>query len=185
MRKEFKPDAWLYPMPVLMIGSYDEKGEANLMNAAWGGISNDTQISICISDYHKTTKNILTSKAFTVSVGTADAVEGCDYVGIASGNVVKGKTEKAGFTAVRSGKVNAPLFSELPFTLECELVAYYPDEPRLVGEIVGISVDDSILTDGKVDIRKLKPITFDPVNNKYLSIGEEVAEAFSIGKKLI
>jgi flavin reductase (DIM6/NTAB) family NADH-FMN oxidoreductase RutF len=185
MRKEFKPDAWLYPMPVLMIGSYDEEGNANLMNAAWGGISNDTQISICISDYHKTTKNILASKAFTVSVGTADTVARCDYVGIASGNVVKDKVEKAGFTPFRSGKVNAPLFRELPFTLECELVAYYEDEPRLVGEIVGISVDEEILSDGKVDAVKLKPISFDPVNNRYLLLGEFVADAFIIGKKLI
>ncbi|MBQ6654855.1 MAG: flavin reductase family protein [Erysipelotrichaceae bacterium] len=185
MRKEFKPEAWLYPMPVLIIGSYDVEGNANLMNAAWGGISNDTQISICISNYHKTTKNILERKAFTVSVGTADTVAGCDYVGMASGNAVEDKTERAGFTPVRSEKVNAPLFRELPFTLECELVAYYEDEPRLVGEIVGISIDESVLTDGKVDVKKLKPISFDAVNNRYLILGESVAEAFSVGKKLI
>ena len=185
MRKEFKPDAWLYPMPVLMIGSYDEEGNANLMNAAWGGISNDTQISICISAYHKTTRNILTSKAFTVSVGTVDTVAGCDYAGIASGNVVKDKVSKAGFTPIRSDKVNAPLFKELSFALECRLIAYHEDEPRLVGEIVGLSIDEKILTDGKVDVAKLKPISFDAVNNRYLAMGETVGEAFGIGKKLI
>lgn len=185
MRKEFKPDAHLYPMPVLIIGTYDEDGNANLMNAAWGGISNDTQISICISSYHKTTANILKNKAFTVSVGTADTVAGCDYVGIASGNVVKNKADVAGFNPERSGKINAPLFRELPFALECLLVEYIAEEPRLVGEIVGISVDESVLTDGKVDVEKLRPISFDPVNNKYRLIGEAVADAFSIGTEKV
>ena len=125
MRKDLGANAQLYPMPVLIIGSFDEDGNPDLMNAAWGGISNDTQISICISDYHKTTKNILKRKAFTVSVGTADTVAGCDYVGIVSGNVVKDKVARAGFTAFKSSHVDAPLIKELPFTLECELVDYF------------------------------------------------------------
>ena len=185
MRKDMGANAQLYPMPVLIIGSYDEDGNPDLMNAAWGGISNDTQISICISDYHKTTKNILKRKAFTVSVGTADTVAGCDYVGIVSGNVVKDKVARAGFTAFKSNHVDAPLIKELPFTLECELVDYIAEEPRLIGEIVNISVDESILKGEGIDIKKLKPIAFDPVNNKYLLLTEEIADAFSVGKQLI
>lgn len=86
MRKNFGAKAYLYPMPVLIIGSYDENGTPDAMNAAWAGISEETEISICISAEHKTTKNIIARGAFTVSIADAENVVACDYVGIVSGN---------------------------------------------------------------------------------------------------
>lgn len=171
-------------MPVLIVAAYDEQGKANAMNAAWGGIFTDETIGVCLSEGHKTTKNILATKAFTVSMATADTVVACDYVGIVSGNKEPDKFAKAGFTAVRSEVVNAPIIQELPMTLECELVSYDEESNHLVGRIVNVSADERILTDGKIDYRKLRPITYDPIHHHYIALGEVVGNAFAEGKKL-
>ena len=184
MRKNFGKKSWLYPMPVLIIAAYDEGGVPNVMNAAWGGIFTDDHIGNCLSEGHKTTKNIRATGAFTVSMATAGQLTACDYVGIVSGNKEPGKFAKAGFTAERSEFVNAPVIKELPMTLECELVSYDDESNHLVGRIVNVSADESILTDGKIDVAKLRPVTYDPVNNKYIELGAKVGNAFSEGKKL-
>ena len=184
MRKDFGAKPWLYPMPVLIIGTYDENGVPNAMNAAWGGMFTDEHIGICISEGHKTTKNILSTKAFTVSMATVEQLAACDYVGIVSGNREPEKFAKAGFTAQRSETVNAPIIEQLPMTLECEMLSYDKESNQLVGRIVNVSADESILTDGKIDYRKLRPITYDPINHHYIALGEVVGNAFADGKKL-
>lgn len=184
MRKNFGSKSWLYPMPVLIIAAYDESGTANAMNAAWGGMFTDEHIGICLTKGHKTTKNILATGAFTVSMATAEQVVACDYVGIVSGNSVSDKMAKAGFTVERSEVVNAPIIRELPMTLECEMVSYDEESCHLVGRIVNVSADERILTDGKIDYAKLRPITYDPINHHYIELGAKVGDAFSDGKKL-
>ena len=184
MRKNLGAKAILYPMPVLIIGSFDENGTPDAMNAAWGGISEETQISICVSDTHKTAANIIARKAFTVSIADAENVVAADYVGIVSGNKEPDKIKKAGWTAVKSEKVDAPLFNELPLALECKLISYDEESCRLVGEIINVCADERILTDGKVDLSKFSPITYDTVNHDYLTLGEKVGNAFSDGMKL-
>ena len=182
MRKNFGPKPACYPMPVYIIGTYGADGTPNAMNAAWGGISEENQITICISAGHKTTANILSRKAFTVSMATADYVTACDYVGIVSGNKVPDKFARAGFHASKSEFVDAPLIEELPMAVECKLISYNPETCCLIGEIVNVSADESVLNEtGKVDPRKLKPITFDPMNNAYLVLGEKVGNAFKDG----
>ena len=171
-------------MPVLIIGSYDENGTPDAMNAAWGGISEETQISICVSDTHKTAANIIARKTFTVSIADAENVVAADYVGIVSGNKEPDKIKKAGWTAVKSEKVDAPIFNELPLALECKLISYDEESCRLVGEIINVCADERILTDGKVDLSKFSPITYDTVNHDYLTLGEKVGNAFSDGIKL-
>ena len=185
MRKNFGAKPYTYPQPVLIIASYDENGIADAMNAAWGGISDDTQISMCLSAGHKTVKNILKRKAFTVSMADAAHVTECDYVGMVSANDVPDKLSRAGFHTTKSEFVDAPLIDELPMALECRLVSYDEDSCRLVGEIVNVSADERILGEnGKIDPAKLQPITFDPVNNAYLKLGEKVGNAFKDGVKL-
>lgn len=184
MRKNFGTKSWLYPMPVLIVAAYDQSGKLNAMNAAWGGIFTDDHIGICISEGHKTTQNILATKAFTVSMATANQLVACDYVGIVSGNREPDKFAKAGFTAVRSEVVDAPIIEQLPMTLECEVVSYDQENNYLVGRIVNVSADESILTDGKIDYRKLRPITYDPIGHHYIELGEVVGSAFAAGKAL-
>lgn len=184
MRKDFGKKSWLYPMPVLIVAAYDDTGVPNVMNAAWGGIFTDETIGICLSEGHKTTKNIRATGAFSVSMATVDTVTSCDYVGLVSGNKEPDKFAKAGFSAVKSQFVNAPIINELPMTLECELLSYDEESNHLVGRIVNISAEESILTDGKIDIAKLRPITYDPIGHNYFELGAKVGNAFSDGKKL-
>ena len=182
MRKNFGAKPMCYPMPVYIIGTYGADGTPNAMNAAWGGISEETEISICISADHKTTENILLRKAFTVSMATAKYIAACDYVGIVSGSKVPDKFAKAGFHATKSEFVDAPLIDELPMALECELISYDRESCHRVGRIVNVSADESVLGEnGKVDVSKLQPITFDPMNNHYLVLGEKVGQAFHDG----
>ncbi len=185
MRKNYGAKPILYPQPVFIIATYGEDGTPDAMNAAWGGLSEENEISICISAGHKTTANILARGAFTVSMADADHVAACDYVGIVSGNEVPDKFEKAGFHAVKSDFVDAPLIEELAMAVECKLKSYNPSTCRLVGEIVNVTIDERVLNDeGNVDPAKLRPITFDPMNNDYLVLGEKVGEAFGEGLKL-
>ena len=185
MRKNFGAKPWTYPQPVFIIASYDEGGRADAMNAAWGGISDDTQISLCLSAEHKTVKNIQARGAFTVSMADAAHVVACDYVGIVSGNDVPDKLEKAGFHTTKSQFVDAPLIDELPMAVECRLISYDPETCRMVGEIVNVCADESILDErGKIDPDRLQPIVFDPVNNAYRKLGEKAGYAFRDGLQL-
>lgn len=184
MRTDFGKKTFLYPMPVLIIGTYNEDGTPNAMNAAWGGIYNDNQICICVASSHKTTINLKARKAFTVSMADAKNIAACDYVGLVSGKEVPDKIKKAGLTAVKSSKVDAPYFEELKMTLECEMVSYDDKTEQLIGNIINISADDSVITDGKIDVEKLQPVTYDSVNHKYRVIGNAVADAFAVGKEI-
>ncbi|MDO4484281.1 MAG: flavin reductase [Clostridia bacterium] len=185
MRKNFGAKPLSYPQPVLILAAYDEAGVPDCMNAAWGGISEEDEITMCIADNHKTTANILARKAFTVSMATADTVAACDYVGIVSANQVPDKFARAGFHAMKSDFVDAPLIAELPIALECRLRSYDPESCRMVGEIVNVCADEAVLDEnGRVDIRKAQPITFDPFNMVYIAPGEVVGKAFGEGKKL-
>lgn len=180
-RINFGAKPYVYPMPVLIVGTYDENGVPNAMNAAWGCITDMAEISISMSS-HKTTDNFAKTGAFTVAFATEDTVVACDYVGIESAKKVPDKFEKAGFTATKSEFVNAPIINELPMSLECKVKSF--DNGILVGEIVNVNADESILTDGKIDPMKLKPITYDPVGNKYIALGNVVGQAFSDGNKM-
>lgn len=168
----------LFPMPVLIVGTYDENGVPNAMNAAWGITTDFKEITISMSE-HKTTANLAKTGAFTVSIGTEDTVVSCDYVGVVSANKEPNKFEKAGFHATKSDKVNAPLIDELPMALECNVKSF--ENGILIGEIVDVKADESILTDGKIDPKKLRPISYDPSNNAYLALGDKVGNAFADG----
>lgn len=180
-RKNFGAKPVMYPQPVLIIATYDENGVPNAMNAAWGITTDYKEITVSLGE-HKTTDNLAVRKAFTVSMATEEQVIPCDYVGIESGRKVPDKFTKAGFHATKSEFVDAPLIDELPMALECRVKSF--NDGILVGEIVNVSADESVLTDGKVDPKKLKPITFDPINNTYIGLGEVVGEAFKDGSKI-
>lgn len=185
MRKNFGAKTWAYPMPVFIIGSYDAEGKPNAMNAAWGGIYDTNQIMVCLADDHKTTDNIRISGAFTVSFATESTVVASDYVGIVSANDNADKLAIAGFHAVKSEFVNAPMFDELPMAVECKLLKFNEDG-ICIGEIVNVSADEGVLDEnGRVNPKKLAPICYDSVNHNYLSLGDPVGKAFSDGKKLM
>ena len=184
MRKNFGAKAACYPMPVYVIATYNADGSVNAMVAAWGGISEEKEISICVDDGHKSAENFVRSGAFAVSMATEKMLKACDYVGVVSGNKVPDKLERCGFHTFKSEFVDAPVIEELPMALECKVISYDEESCRLVGEIVNVSADEFVLTNGKIDPQKLRPITFDPANHTYLTLGEQVGKAFSDGLKI-
>lgn len=184
MRKNFGTKSWFYPLPVLIVGTYDEDGTPDAMNAAWGGLYDADKVILCLSEGHKTTANIKAKGAFTVSFADAAHVTEADYVGMESANQVKDKLSKAGLHAVKSEYVDAPVIEEFPLTLECSLLKTTEDG-NIIGQIINVSADERILDgDGKIDASLLDAISFDPVHNAYRRLGEKVGNAFSDGAKL-
>ncbi len=161
--------ATIAPEGVYIIGTYDENGQANAMNAAWGSQSDYGEVTFFLGK-HKTTKNLKKTGAFTVAFGTAETVTISDYFGVETGNRVN-KIEKAGVHVHKSAHVNAPIIEEYPLTLECLVTSYDDETGILVGKIVSEQADEAILTDGKVDYDKLKPIIFDIASMSYRFIG--------------
>ena len=183
MSIEFKGNkSTITPEGVFIIGTYDENDVPNAMNAAWGMQSDMSEITLMLAK-HKTTENFEKTGAFTVAFGTADTVLISDYFGVETGAKVN-KIEKAGCHVHKSAHVNAPIIEEYPLTLECRVTSWDTETGYLIGEIVASQADESILTDGKVDLGKLQPIIFDPSFNAYRVVGEVVGKAFSDGLKL-
>lgn len=177
----------LFPMPVLMIGTYDENGKVDVMNAAWGQICDNDKVILSLTESHKTVANIKLNKAFTVALADRKHMDIADYYGIVSANDVKDKFEKSGYTAVKSDKVNAPVIEEFPVVMECELAEIVDTENvyGIVGKIVNVKANEEVLNDkGKVDVTLLDPIMFDQFQNNYYAVGEKVGKAWNEGMEL-
>lgn len=187
MKKDLGVLPALFPMPVLMIGTYGEDGKIDVMNAAWGQICDNDKIIISLTKTHKTVANINHSKAFTVALADRKHVDVADYYGIVSGNKVADKFEGSGYHAVKSEHVNAPIIEEFPLVMECELFEIIETESiyGVVGKIVNVKAEEEILSDnGKVDVVKLDAIMFDQFQNDYYAVGDKVAKAWNAGMEL-
>ena len=169
------------PQPCVMIATWDKDHNPNVMMAAWAGQLDYKQIVISLAR-HKTTENLEQTGAFTVSFADERTVAESDYFGLVSGNKVPDKVARVGFTVTPSPNVDAPIINEYPLTLECRVVSF--EDGMLIGEVVNQSADESILTDGKVDLAKLKPIVFDAAGMCYRGLGEVVGQAWGSGKKI-
>ena len=181
MRKDLGNKMNFLPLPVLMIGTYDKDGKANVMNAAWGGIIDYGKIVISLSK-HKTTENLELKKAFTLSFATKKTEKISDYFGVVSGNK-EDKIAKSGVHVTKSNFVDAPIIEEYPLTLECTVDSFKNGE--LIGNVVNCSVDEDYLDkDGKIDVDKMEIITYDMVSNTYRVLGDVVGTAFKDGLSL-
>lgn len=185
MRKQLGKKLVFAPLPVLILGTYGEDGTPCAMNAAWGAQSDYSRVHVFLGP-HKTTENLQARKAFTLSFADAANVVPADYVGIVSGAKVPDKVARAGWHAVKSRKVDAPIFKELPLALECTVEDLIEEDGGyiLVGAVQGMSADERILTKGKVDLDKLKPIAFDSAAAAYRTLGPVIAPAFKAGKAI-
>ena len=177
----------MLPQPVLIIGTYNEDGTPNAMNAAWGGQWDRGEIMISMGA-HATTENLARSADFTVAFATKETMVASDFVGIVSAKKDPDKMKKTGWTAVKSENVIAPMFTDFPMTLECR-IKHKIDESEegyyIVAEVVNILVDENYLTeDGQPDVQKMQLITYEPVTHSYVALGEKVGNAFCDGKKL-
>ena len=188
MKKDLGKIPAVYPMPVLMIATYDENGKVDVMNAAWGMICGMDKIALCISEPHKTTKNIRKLGAFTVALADAAHVKEADYFGIASGNNTDDKFERTGLTAIKSDKVNAPVIDEFPVTMECELAEIVTTDNfhSVIGNIVNVKADEKVLDEnGKINPEKINALIFDQFRSGYYVSGEKAGQAWSSGKELM
>lgn len=178
----------VFPMPVLMVAAYDENRKVNVMNAAWGMISDMDQITLFIDADHKTTKNLKATRAFTVSIADVDHMDVADFFGIATGNKMEDKFERTGYSAVKSDFVNAPIIEEFPVVMECELQEEIDTDTlhAIIGKIKNTSANEEVLAEnGKIDPSKVKALIFDQFQNGYYTVGEKVGQAWNAGAKLM
>ncbi len=182
MRKNIKTTEAIFPMPVLMIATYNEDGTVNVMNAAWGMMLERNQVVLNLTETHKTVKNIKERKAFTVSIADSNHVAEADYFGVVSGNNTPDKFAKSGLTATKSENVDAPIINEFPICLECEFVEY--GECGVIGTVVNVTADENVMNGDKVDISLVNAIAFDPYTHGYYKVTERVGEAFKDGFRL-
>ncbi len=186
MRKSIKTTEGIFPMPVLMVASYNEDGTVNVMNAAWGTMVGRDIIALNLSETHKTVQNIKARKAFTVSIADAKHMVEADYFGVASGNNIGDKLTASGLTAARSENVDAPIINEFPLCMECEFIEYQSGKYGLgvIGKVINTTADENVLKDDKVDISAVEAIALDPYTHGYYKVSERVGEAFKDGLKL-
>ena len=182
MRKDIKITEGIFPMPVLMIATYNEDGSVNVMNAAWGTMLERDEVILNLTESHKTVKNIKMRKAFTVSIADSKHVTEADYFGMVSGNNTLDKFKKSGLTATKSAIVDAPIVNEFPICLECEFIEY--GEYGVVGKVVRVSAREDVMNGDNVDITKVSAIAFDPYTHGYYKVSERVGDAFKDGLKL-
>ena len=188
MKKNLGKVPAVYPMPVLMVAAYDEEGTVNVMNAAWGMICGMDKIALFIDEDHKTTQNLLKTKAFSVSLADKDHMDVADFFGIATGNKMPDKFERTGYHAEKSAFVNAPVIAEFPLVMECELAEVVKTDNlyAIVGTIVNTAAEEKVLAEnGKVDPVKLNALIFDQFQSGYYVSGEKVGQAWNAGKELM
>lgn len=186
MRKKINITEGIFPMPVLMVATYNEDGSVNVMNAAWGTMQERDNVALNLTESHKTVKNIKARGAFTVSIADAAHVVEADYFGVESGNKVADKFKNSGLTASKSEVVDAPVINEFPLCLECEFIEYQSNEYGIgvIGKVVNVTADERVMVGGKVDMSLVNAIAFDPYTHGYYKVGERVGEAFKDGLKL-
>ena len=186
MRKNIKTTEAIFPMPVLMIATYNEDGSIDVMNAAWGTMLERDYVVLNLTETHKTVKNIKARKAFTVSIADSKHIVEADYFGIASGNNTSNKFENSKLTAIKSEKVDAPIINEFPICMECEFVEYQDDKYGcgVIGKIVNVTADESVMKGDNVDISLVDAIAFDPYTHGYYKVNERVGNAFKDGLQL-
>ena len=187
MMKSFGQKPWFLPQPVIVIGTYDREGRPNAMNAAWAGQWDMKEIVISLGS-HATTDNLSATDDFTVGFATVDTLVAADFVGIVSGRKDPDKVQKTGWKVEQAPNVAAPLFTDLPLTLECRVKEKIDESESgcyLVAEVVNILCDERYLADdGKPAVERMRLITYDPVHHNYIALGEVAGKAFSDGKQL-
>ena len=186
MRTKLNITEAIFPMPVLMVASYNEDGSVNVMTAAWGTMQERDTVALCLTETHKTVRNIKARGAFTVSIADAAHMVEADYLGIETGNRVADKFARSGLTASKAEKVDAPVINEFPICLECEFIEYQDGEYGcgVIGKVVNVTADESVMENGKLNMSLVSAIAFDPYTHGYYKVTERVGEAFKDGLKL-
>ena len=183
MKKSFGPQTILHPHPVLIVGTYNEDGRANIAAVSWGGIccSQPPCVAISLRAATKSHGNILNRRAFTVSIPSERHVREADHSGVVSGRDTD-KFATTGLTAVPSEMVDAPYVGEFPIVMECRVkeIVEIGLHTQFIWEIADLKVDEEVLGDnGQPDITKVRPVMYATGNKAYFGIGEFLGDAFT------
>ena len=183
MKQPIKTTEAIFPMPVLLISTYNEDGSIDVMNAAWGTMMDRDHVALNLTETHKTVENIKQRKGFVVHIADAAHVVEADWFGVVSARKDKDKFAKSGLTATKSKLVDAPIINELPIAIECEFIEFQNDATGLgvIGKVLQTSVESAFIKDGKVDIASVNAIAFDPYTHGYYQVTKRVGEAFKEG----
>ena len=186
MKKSIGAKTIIFPAPVLIVGTYDKAGAPNAMAVAWGGIacSDPMCISISLREATYTYDNIMERKAFTINIPSETFKCQADYLGIVSGRD-ENKFHNSTLTPVKGEFVDAPYIQEFPFIMECTLFQFIKLglHTQFIGQIKDIKVEEEAINEnGVADIKKIKPLIFNPANRSYYGVGSYLGDAFSIGK---
>ena len=186
MKKQIKTTEAIFPMPVLLISTFNEDCSVDVMNAAWGTMLDRDVVALNLTETHKTVQNIKARGGFVIHIADAKHVAEADFFGVVSGNKEPEKFKKSGLSFVKSDLVDAPVINELPIAMECEFIEYQNDDTGIgvIGKVLRTSVEEEHLKDGRVDIDSVEAIAFDPYTHGYYKVGGRVGEAFRDGLKL-
>lgn len=176
----------MYPRPTLLVGS-NVDGKPNFMAVGGGGVANAEPpiIGVPIRHHQHTLKGIYQNLTFSINIPSADLVKETDFCGIVSGSKVD-KVKACGFKVFYRSLATAPLIEQCPINLECKVVHILNlgTHAFVLGEVKGAYVSDDCLTNGKPDVKKLKPMIFNLEASEYAAFGEVIGKAFSMGKEL-
>lgn len=186
MKKQIKTTETIFPMPVLLIATFNEDGTVNVMNAAWGTMVSRDIVALNLTETHTTVQNIKARKGFVVHIADAKHVTEADWFGVVHGSKEPEKFAKSGMSYEKSVLVDAPIINELPVAMECAFIEYQDGDTGLgvIGKVLRTSVEEANIKDGKVDVDSLEAIAFDPYTHGYYKVGGRVGDAFKDGLKL-
>jgi len=185
MKQKIGSQNALYPMPVTLVGALVD-GKVNFVTIAHVGILNARSphlISLGINKAHYTNAGIKANRTFSVNIPSQDMVVETDYMGLVSGR----DTDKSTVFEVVFGELQtAPMIKDCPVSMECRLheIVDNPTHDIFVGEIVATYVDDSVLTDGRIDLAKVRPMLFDMSSKQYWALGQAIGRAWHVGRQL-
>lgn len=188
MKKNTGARLGVYPTPVVVVGTYDKDGKANIATLAWVGVccSEPPSVQISLRQNRHTYAAIVERGAFSVNVPSAKYLVETDYAGIASGRDFD-KFAATGLTPVRGEVLDVPLVEEFPISMECRLTHTLElgSHDLFVGKIVACWADSEVLLEaGRIDCKKLDPLLF-MLNGEYFGIGGYLAASHSSGRRLI
>lgn len=183
MKQQIKTTEAIFPMPVLLISTFNEDGTVDVMNAAWGTMLDRDKVALNLTETHRTVQNIKARRGFVIHIADAKHTVEADFFGVVSGNKDPEKFEKSGMTFTKSELVDAPIINELPIAMECELIEYQNDATGMgvIGRVLRTSVEEAVMKDGTVDVDALEAIAFDPYTLGYYRVGGRVGSAFKDG----
>lgn len=183
--KKIGPVNALYPMPTTLVGA-TVNGKANFLAVAHVGILNHgtpQYLSIGLGKMHYSNGGIRENRTFSICLPGENLLVETDYCGIMTGK----KTDKAALFDVFFGELQtAPMIRECPVNMELRLhdILDYSTHDIFIGELVETYADESVLSDGKIDIARVRPLLFDMASIKYWSLGEAVGNCWNAGKAL-